>query len=86
LHHFSQSSIGSVAARAGLTVTAIETESFPEHVELELVNWLRRRLKVPARLTLKSGATRPLAVYLANKGNVSGRGESIVVHLRPISK
>ncbi len=82
LHHFSQSSIRSAAARAGLFVTAMETESLPEHVELELVTWLRRRLKVPARLTLKTRAARPVAAYLANKGNASGRGESIVVHLR----
>ncbi len=82
LHHFCQSSITSVAMRAGLTVVAMETESLPEHVELELVTWLRRRLKVPARLTLKTHMTRPLAGYLANKGNASGRGESIVAHLR----
>ena len=48
--------------------------------------WLRRRLKIPARLTLKTGATRPLAAYLAKKGNASGRGESIVVHLRPAAR
>ena len=83
LHHFCQSSIRSVAARAGLTVVAMETESFSEHVEGELAMWARRRLKVPARLTLKTGVTRPLAAYLAKKGNASGRGESIVVHLRP---
>jgi 2-polyprenyl-3-methyl-5-hydroxy-6-metoxy-1,4-benzoquinol methylase len=86
LHHFCLSSLKSVAARAGLGVTAMATESLPEHVEGELATWLRRRLKVPRRLTLKSGATRPLAAYLANKGNASGRGESIVVHLRPDSR
>jgi 2-polyprenyl-3-methyl-5-hydroxy-6-metoxy-1,4-benzoquinol methylase len=82
LHHFSQSSIKSIAARAGLTVSAMETESLPEHVELELVMWLRRWMQVPARLTLKTRAARPLAEYLTKKGIASGRGESIVVHLR----
>ena len=82
MQHFCQSSIRCVAGRAGLTVEAIQTESLPEHVERELATSLRRRLKVPARLTLKTGATRPLAAYLANKANASGRGESIVVHLR----
>jgi 2-polyprenyl-3-methyl-5-hydroxy-6-metoxy-1,4-benzoquinol methylase len=83
LHHFCESSIRSVAARAGLTVTAFETESLPEHVENELVIGLRSRLMVQARLTRKTGVTRPLASYLANKGNASGRGEAIVVNLRP---
>ena len=86
LHHFCQSSIKTVAARAGLTVAAMETESLPEHVEFELAIWLRRRLMVPARLTLKSGLIRPMAVYLADKGNASGRGESIVIHLRTDSR
>ena len=83
LHHFCQSSIRSVAARAGMTVAAMETESLPEHVEIELAMWMRRRLKVPARLTLKTRAARPLAAYLAHKGNASGRAEAIIVHLRP---
>ncbi len=64
-------------------MVAIETESIPECVEHELVMWLRRRLMIPGRLTLKTGAMRPLAAYLANKGNASGRGEAFVVHLRP---
>jgi 2-polyprenyl-3-methyl-5-hydroxy-6-metoxy-1,4-benzoquinol methylase len=83
LHHFCQCSTRNVAARAGLTVVAMETELLPEHVEVELATALRRRLKVPARLTLKTGTTRPPAAYLANKGNASGRCESIVVRLRP---
>jgi 2-polyprenyl-3-methyl-5-hydroxy-6-metoxy-1,4-benzoquinol methylase len=82
LQHFSQSSMKIVAARAGFTITAMETESLPEHVEGELASWMRRRLMVPMRLTLKTGALRSLAVFLANKGNASGRGESIVAHLR----
>jgi ubiquinone/menaquinone biosynthesis C-methylase UbiE len=83
VQHFCQSSISRVAARAGLTITAMETESLPEHVELELAKWLRRRLKVPARLTLKTGATRRFAAHLAKKGTASGRGESLIVYLRP---
>ena len=83
LHHFCTSSIKNVAARAGLTVVAMDTESLPEHVELELATWMRLCLKVPARLTLKTGVVRPLAKYLTNKGNATGRGEAIIVHLRP---
>jgi 2-polyprenyl-3-methyl-5-hydroxy-6-metoxy-1,4-benzoquinol methylase len=82
LHHFSQSSIRNVAERARLQVTAIETESLAEHLEGELATWLRRRLMVPVRLTLKTHATRPVAAYLAKKGIASGRGESIVARLR----
>jgi hypothetical protein len=40
---------------------------------------------VPAQLTLKTRAARPLAAYLADKGNVSDRGDSIVIHLRALS-
>jgi SAM-dependent methyltransferase len=83
LQHFRESSIRRAAARAGLLVSDLETESLPEHVEGELVGWLRRRLMIPARLTQRSHATFPLATYLANRGNASGRGESIVAHLRP---
>jgi hypothetical protein len=83
LQHFRESSIRRAAARAGLLVSDLETESLPEHVEGELVGWLRRRLTIPARLTQWSHATFPLASYLADRGNASGRGESIVAHLRP---
>ena len=69
LHHFCESSIRSVAARAGLTITAFETESLPEHVELELVMWLRRRLMVPARLTLKTGVCAPACIVFGEQGN-----------------
>lgn len=72
LHHFCTSSIKNVAARAGLTVVAMDTESLPEHVELELATWMRLWLKVPARLTLKTGVVRPLAKYLTNKGSAMG--------------
>ncbi len=82
LQHFRPASITRAAGRAGLAVAAMETESLVEHVERELVGWLRQRLFVPARLMLAMGAVRPLAAYLARKGNASNRGEAIVVHLQ----
>ena len=82
LHQFRADSIRRAARRAGLEVVQLETESFPEHVEGELAAFLRRRALVPRRFTLKSQVTLPLAGVLARKGNASGRGESLNVHLR----
>lgn len=83
LHHFTAESLGQAARRAGLEVVSIGSESLPEHVEAELAGWLRRRAKVPLRLTMATHLTRPLARSLARRGNASGRGEALVAHLRP---
>jgi SAM-dependent methyltransferase len=83
LQHFTPESLEQTGRRAGLDVLLVATESLPEHVELELTAWLRRWLKVPSRLTLKTHATRPLAAALSRRGNASGRGEAVVAHFRP---
>jgi SAM-dependent methyltransferase len=82
LHHFRAESIRLAARRAGLEVVLLETESIPVHVEGQLAAFLRRRALVPARFTLKSRFTLPMARYMATKGSTSGRGESLIVHLR----
>ena len=82
LHHFRAASIRLAAARAGLKVVQLDTESFPEHIELDLANFLRRRALVPARFTLGARFNRPLARYLARKGSTTGRGEALNLHLR----
>jgi SAM-dependent methyltransferase len=84
LQHFTPDSLERAARRAGLAVTAVETESLPAHVELELATWLRRRLLVPKRLTLATRVTWPVATFLSRQGNATGRGEAIVAHLVPI--
>jgi 2-polyprenyl-3-methyl-5-hydroxy-6-metoxy-1,4-benzoquinol methylase len=81
LHLFRPASMRRAADRAGLRIVAMETESLVEHVEGELVRWLRRRMFVPARLTLATHAVRPLAARLASAGNRSGRGEAIVARM-----
>lgn len=81
LHQFRMSSLERVADRAGLKITGWETESQAVHVESALSRWLRKRMFLPARLTLASGITRPFARYLAALGNRSGRGEAIVARM-----
>ncbi len=81
VQHFSPTSLRIAADRAGLAVGLIETESFPEHVEGELTNWLRRRFLVPGRLTKRTGFLRGISAHLARKGEATLRGESIVAHL-----
>ncbi len=81
VQHFTPKSLRVAAVRAGLTVGLIETESFPEHVEGELTNWLRRRFLVPGRLTKRTGFLRGISAHLARKGETTHRGESIVAHL-----
>ena len=81
VQHFSPNSLRAAADRAGLAVGLIETESFPEHVEGELTNWLRRRFLVPGRLTKRTGVLRGISAHLARKGEATHRGESIVAHL-----
>ena len=78
LQHFRESSIRRAAARAGLLVSDLETESLPEHVEGELVGWLRRRLKVLQRLDTMESRDIPTG-HLPGK---SGTGET---HHRPQS-
>jgi 2-polyprenyl-3-methyl-5-hydroxy-6-metoxy-1,4-benzoquinol methylase len=82
LHHFRAEPIRRAVERAGLHVVRIHTESFPEHIELDLAMNLRRRCLVPARITLKTGLVRPLARYLATKGSANGHGEALNLHLR----
>jgi 2-polyprenyl-3-methyl-5-hydroxy-6-metoxy-1,4-benzoquinol methylase len=82
LHQFSSSSLSKAAERAGLQVAEIETESLPEYVEHELARWLRKRIRIPMRLTLSTHLTRPLATRLAKRGNTSGRGEAIIARFR----
>src|SRR5215469_1923770 len=85
LHQFRPVSIRQAAERAGLRTTTMETESLVEHVESELVRFLRRRMFVPARLTLATKVARPVAARLAGIGIRSGRGESIVARMEKIS-
>jgi SAM-dependent methyltransferase len=81
VQHFTPNSLHAAAVRAGLTVGLIETESFPEHVEGELTNWLRRRFLVPGRLTSRTRVLRGISARLARKGEATHRGESVVAHL-----
>ncbi len=81
VQHFSTSSLRVAAERAGLAVGSIETESFPEHVEGELMNWFRRRFFIPRRLTKRTRVLRGISAHLARKGETTNRGESIVAHL-----
>jgi predicted SAM-dependent methyltransferase len=81
VQHFTPNSLRDAAVRAGLTVGMIETESFPEHVEGELTNWLRRRFFVPGRLTTRTRVLRGISARLARKGEATHRGESVVAHL-----
>jgi SAM-dependent methyltransferase len=81
LQHFRPGSIRRTADRAGLRISAIETESLVDHVEGELIGWLRRRFFIPSRLISKTRAARPLAAGLAGFGNKSGRGEAIVARM-----
>jgi 2-polyprenyl-3-methyl-5-hydroxy-6-metoxy-1,4-benzoquinol methylase len=81
-HHFTATSLADAAARAGLEVAESKTESSTAQVEHELVNWLRQAAFVPKRLTMMTHVTRPFAARLARKACMSGRGESIVAHLR----
>jgi SAM-dependent methyltransferase len=81
VQHFSTNSMRVAAKRAGLAVGPIETESFPEHVEGELANWLRRTFFVPRRITTRTGVLRSVSAHLARKGETTHRGESIVAHL-----
>jgi SAM-dependent methyltransferase len=87
VQHFSPNSLRVAAERAGLSAGLIETESLPEHVEIELTNWLRRRFFVPGRLLTRTGALRGVSARLARQGEATHRGESIVAHLfaRPVS-
>jgi SAM-dependent methyltransferase len=81
LHQFRPRSIRVAAEQAGARIVDIETESLIEHVENELVRWLRSRLLIPARLMLATKAARPLATQIAKIGNKSGQGEAIVVRM-----
>ena len=64
LHHFCQSSLNCVAARAGLSVTAMETESLTEHVEGELATWLSAGLRSPpASRSRQARHTRLLRIW-----------------------
>jgi len=87
VQHFSPNSLRVAAERAGLSAGLSKTESLPEHVELELTNWLRRRFFVPGRLMARTGALRGVAARLVRKGEATNRGESIVAHFfaRPVS-
>jgi SAM-dependent methyltransferase len=85
LQHFRPASMRHTADRAGLRIAALETESLVDHVEGELVGWLRRRFFIPSRLTSATKAARPLAARLASFGNRSGRGEAIVATMEKIA-
>jgi hypothetical protein len=62
----------------------LETESLVEHVEGELVGWLRRRMLIPGRLTRATKVARPVAAKIADVGNKSARGEAIVARMEQI--
>jgi SAM-dependent methyltransferase len=81
LQHFRPASLQHAAERAGLQITAMETESLVEHVENELAKWLRMRMFIPARVTLATKIAQPFAAYMAGNGNLSGRGEAIVARM-----
>jgi len=81
-HHFRPATIALAAERAGLAAAEVFTESIPAHGEVELAKWLRRRLFVPMKLTLRVGATRPFAARIARRAAASGRGDAIVALLK----
>jgi SAM-dependent methyltransferase len=85
LQHFRPASMRHTADRAGLRIAALETESLVDHVEGELVSWLRRRFFIPSRLTAATKAARPFAARLAGFGNSSGRGEAIVARMERVA-
>lgn len=85
LQHFRPGSIRRAAGRAGLRITAMETELSVDHVEGELTSWFRRRFYIPSRLTAATKAARPFAAVLAHFGNKSGRGEAIVARMEKSS-
>jgi SAM-dependent methyltransferase len=81
VQYFSPNSLRRAAVRAGFAVGVMKTESFPEHVEGELTNWLRGRFLVPRRLTQRTGVLRRISARLARKGETTHRGEAIVAYL-----
>jgi 2-polyprenyl-3-methyl-5-hydroxy-6-metoxy-1,4-benzoquinol methylase len=82
MHLFSPASMQIAAKRADLLPSSLVTQSFRHHVESQIVNTLRRKAFVPARLNSRLGLTKPLAAYLTGVGNSTGRGEAVLAHLR----
>ncbi len=82
LHHFRTHSLKHLVVGSGLKVEASFTESLVPFVERELVNWIRQRFYIPARLLLKTRVLRPFASHMAARGNATGYGEAIVVRAR----
>jgi SAM-dependent methyltransferase len=85
LHHFRMRSLEDVARRCRFAIEKSFTESLTPFVERELVNWLRRRFYIPARLLLWTHVMRPIASYVAARGNATGGGEAIVLRLRKVA-
>jgi SAM-dependent methyltransferase len=82
LHHFRAPSIRRLAGRAGLKVEQLTTETLAPCIELNLGMALRRRAFVPARLTLGLHLMSPLARWMTHRGNATGGGEALNLHLR----
>jgi SAM-dependent methyltransferase len=82
LQHFSVASVIGIANRAGLQPVAVFTESLLPHVESELQAYLRRRFRVPGRVSARLPMVRQWAGRLARRGEQSNRGEAIVARLR----
>jgi SAM-dependent methyltransferase len=82
LQHFTKRTLERVAERGGLRCTDIATESLVSSVDAELCRWFRRNLLVPYRLSHRLRLFRPVARYLAKRGQRADRGDAIVAHLR----
>jgi 2-polyprenyl-3-methyl-5-hydroxy-6-metoxy-1,4-benzoquinol methylase len=81
LHHFSVNSLRMLAESTGFIVESVETNSTKEAVVYELATWLRQRLLLPKRLTVRSKLLGHWASRLARRGEANGRGEVILMHL-----
>ena len=81
LQHFTPASIRFLAESAGFVVESMLTDSTGDGVAGELAEWLRFRVFLPRRLTLRSKLLGLWAERLARRGKATGRGEGILVHL-----
>jgi SAM-dependent methyltransferase len=82
MHLFSPSSMKIAAERAGLLPFSVITKSYHHHVESQIINTLRHKAFVPAKLNSRLRLMMPIASYLTGVGNNTERGEAVLAHLR----
>jgi 2-polyprenyl-3-methyl-5-hydroxy-6-metoxy-1,4-benzoquinol methylase len=80
LMQFTPRSLQVAGERAGLVVRSLSTDSMPSAVGASIRQWLRRRYKVPQRLTLRIGLIDTIvAPRVGRRLDASSQGEAIMV-------